>query len=203
MPKENHESTQNENGLLLLSQKIATICAVVSLFGFVICGIVYGAEVLLVIFAGLLFAVFLRALSEAFHKYTGLGKTWSLVVVMIFLTLMTVASGWLLLPKLVGQVQELRQQLPESLSKLRQHFGDSDLGAWVLEREPFFLRLVPEPSSIMSRTTGAMTSAIGTAGITLMIFYIGLMLAAQPEMYKQGILHFFSELNAQASESCI
>lgn len=190
MPEVNQSATWEATGLLWLAQKTATVCAVVSLFGFAVCGIIFGADVLLVLFAGFLFAVFLRALSDVVDAYTGFGKTWSLVAVLSVLTLLAVACGWFLVPKLGSQLQELRQQIPESLSNLRKHLGDSDLGAWALHREPFFEKLVPEPSSIMSRTTGALTSAIGAAGIALMIFYTGLMLAAQPQIYIQGMLQF-------------
>lgn len=190
MPDVNQSVTCEAQELNSLAQRTAVVCAVVSLFGFAVWGLVFGADVLLVIFAGFLFAVFLRALSEVVERYTGLGKTWSLVVVVLGLTVLAVASGWFLVPKLVSQIQDLRHQLPESLSKLRKQFGDSDLGEWVLQREPFFEKMVPEPSSIMSGTTGALSSAIGTAGIALMIFYTGLMLAAQREIYIQGMLQF-------------
>ena len=183
-------ATLRERGLLLLAQQTATVCAVVTLFGFCVCGIVFGVDVLLVLFAGFLFAVFLRTLTELVRGYTGLGKTWSLVVVMTTLTLMTFASGWFLVPKLASQARELHEQIPESLAKLQKQLGQTELGAWVLQREPFLEKLVPKPSSIMSQTTGALTSAIGAAGIALVIFFTGLMLAAQPQLYARGALQF-------------
>lgn len=200
MPDVNLSATGRAEPHFLLAQKTATVCAVVTLFGFAVSGIVLGADVLLVLFAGLLFALFLGALTVAVERYTGLGRTWSLVLVMLVLTLSAIASGWFLVPKLVVQIQELQQQIPESMSNLRKHLGESDLGAWVQQREPLFEKLLPAPSSIMSRTTGALTSAIGTAGVALMIFFTGLMLVAQPEMYRRGMLKFFPDsMNERAN----
>src|SRR5438270_6060837 len=66
----------------------------------VILAVVYlmwrGVNVLLLTFAGVLFAVFLSALSDWLSKRTGLSYLWSLVVVVVVLLLGTAALGGLL-----------------------------------------------------------------------------------------------------------
>src|SRR4051794_34280600 len=78
-----------------------------------------GAHVLLQAFAGVLFAVFLSALSDLVHKHTRLSYGWSLAVVVLGLTLIVGVSGYFMWNRLSDQVGELMQTLPRSLDRIR------------------------------------------------------------------------------------
>src|SRR6059058_4478571 len=63
-----------------------------------------GLPILLEAFAGLLFAVFLAALSEGLGKRTGLSYRWALTFVVLGFVLLTAATGWLLANRLAMQI---------------------------------------------------------------------------------------------------
>jgi len=75
----------------------------------------YAVEVLLLVFAGILLAVFLRGLSVGLSRRTGLGENWSLAVVGLMLLLLICGAVWWLAPSVAAQADELRRSLPESL----------------------------------------------------------------------------------------
>jgi len=75
----------------------------------------YAVEVLLLVFAGILLAVFLLGLTVGLSRRTGLGENWSLAVVGLTLLLVTCGAVWWLAPSVAAQADELRRSLPESL----------------------------------------------------------------------------------------
>jgi len=76
-------------------------------------------HVLLLIFAGVLFAVFLSALATWASQRTGMTYGRALLLVVIVVALSIAGLGWLLANRLVLQTQDLARQLPESIEHVR------------------------------------------------------------------------------------
>ena len=188
MHEENVPTPDTANALLLLAQQTATICAVVALMIVILLGMASAIDVMLIIFIGVLLAIVLHSLATLIGRYTGLGDSWSLVVVLVSLLLLAVASGWLLIPTIAAQVVQFRQEWPESLANIRERMNDTTWGKWLLEQILNAGHILPQPQAILSRTAGAATSAFGLAGVLLIVGVTGLFLAAQPQVYLQGIL---------------
>lgn len=179
------------DSLLLLAKRTAIVCLIVGLFVLTLLGIAFAIDVLLMAFGGVLFAIFLSTIRDALSRYTGFGKTWSLMIVVAALLLLMFVGGWLLIPTITAQISELQKLWPESLENLRERVGKSPYGSWALEHLPSSAKMLPKPQAVLSRTAGLVSSVMGLTGIVLVIFFVGLTLAAQPNIYRQGLLRLF------------
>src|SRR5262249_9675284 len=94
-----------------------------------------GVEVLLLAFAGMLFAVFLSALSDWLSQFTRLPYHWALTVVVVSLVALTAGIGWLVGNQLARQILEMSQRLPEFVQAVRNHLKESPWGTLLLEQE--------------------------------------------------------------------
>jgi predicted PurR-regulated permease PerM len=74
-----------------------------------------GIHVVLLTFAGILFAVFLSSLSHWLSTHTGLGHRTALISVVLALLALAAGAGWLLANRLGVELKQLSQQLPQSL----------------------------------------------------------------------------------------
>jgi predicted PurR-regulated permease PerM len=95
-----------------------------------------GTYILLLTYAGVLFAVFLPALSGGLRRRTGIPYGWALAAVVTLLTLLAVGLGWLLANRLAVRVAELSQKLPQSLRQIRDYLDARPWGHLRLEKAP-------------------------------------------------------------------
>ncbi len=92
----------------------------------------FAVWVLLVFFAGILLAIFLRGLATGLHQWTRLGMGGSLLIVVVVLAVLALLLGWLLTGRVSVQVIELSHRLPEAFAHLRKHLEQYAWGQQVL-----------------------------------------------------------------------
>ena len=102
-------------------------------------------QVLLEAFAGILFAIFLTALSNGLKQRTGMSHGWALGTVVIALVGGTVGAGWLLANQVTLQISELTQKLPQSIEHVQAYLQQFTWGSYLVEelsraREGFGLK---------------------------------------------------------------
>jgi predicted PurR-regulated permease PerM len=145
----------------------------------------YAVDVFLLVFAGILLAILLRAPSDWLSERTGLPGGWSLGVVMLALVAVLALLGWLMVPSLVDQFAELYESIPQSLDNLRQRLAQYDWGERLLDEERR-ARLLPDATAILGRATGAISATFGALGSAVIILFLGLYLAISPGVYANG-----------------
>lgn len=96
---------------------IAT-CIVVSVLA-VLMFIWYAADLLMLVFAGVLVSILLRAFTEFVTRKTGVGHGFALVLVSLGLVMLIAITAWLVTGRLGTQVNELRLQLPQAVQNVR------------------------------------------------------------------------------------
>src|SRR5436305_11300115 len=75
----------------------------------------YAVDLLLLVFAGALLAVFLRGLSDGLSRHTPLSDSWSLAVVVLTLLAVFGVGAWLLAPDVSVQLDQVIELLPRSV----------------------------------------------------------------------------------------
>src|SRR4051794_9686410 len=83
----------------------------------------YGVRVLLVGFAGVLFAVLLRSIAAGVSRVTGLSPGWSLGLTVVLLVGLFVALGFLLAPSIVEQTSQLVDRMPAAIERIKQYLA--------------------------------------------------------------------------------
>jgi predicted PurR-regulated permease PerM len=147
-----------------------------------------GIHILLEAFAGILFAIFLSSLSGWLSKHTGISYRWSLTLVVIGLILIAAGIGWLLASRLATQLGELTQKLPQSLEQIRSFLSQYAWGQLLLEQVPKAANTLAEVGRF-TRVTGLISGVAGFLITLVLIVFVGIFGAAEPELYKDGIIH--------------
>jgi predicted PurR-regulated permease PerM len=148
----------------------------------------FAADLLLLVFAGLLVSILLRGLSRNLRKYLHVGRGLSLLLVSLALLASVAGIVWLGADQVGTQASELQQQLPQALDSVRK---------WI-ERYPWArdaLHNLPNPAewlarrsaTVIDRFTGLASATLGAAVNAVLILVIGLYLASQPELYSHGL----------------
>lgn len=145
---------------------------------------------LLVLFAGVLFAAFLDALTRALRPVLPIPRAWRLSVVIAALTFL---SFWGLLRGALGlpaQVRSLIVIMEQQLAYLQQRliaYGIDFLGT---DEPPTLSSLIPEHSQLFGHAQFAVGTASSLLASTIIIIFVGLMLAFDPKAYRESIVVF-------------
>ena len=150
------------------------------------------AQILLLIFASLLFAVFLRTLAVFVSDHTSLSVNWSLAVVVITLLGFVVLIGVLYGPALADGFYQLGRQLPSGLNRLRSTLEQYAWGPALLDS------LSRAGSSLtnlqqISKIAGIFSTAFGAVGSFLIVIVLGIYFAAEPKTYINGTARLFPQ----------
>ncbi len=147
-----------------------------------------GLHVLLQAFAGVLFAVFLSALAEWLSKNTRLSYGWSLAIVVVVLLLVAGGGGYLLANHLAVEGDKLSKELPQSLNKLRADLGQYPWGRVLVEHEAHARDSLAQMGADVG--FGGLLSGVTSLLVTgLVIVFVGIFGAAEPGLYRAGLLH--------------
>jgi predicted PurR-regulated permease PerM len=148
----------------------------------------YVKEVVLLGFAGILLAIFLRSVSDWLSSFTGLSRGWSLGIIVLFLAGLVGVGTWLAFPRLANQAGELAEQVPRDLAKLRQRVEDTPWGHRLLALAPQAGRSISNSEQAVTRVTDFASKTIGAIGSLLVVLFVGLYLAYEPDLYRNGLL---------------
>lgn len=175
-----------ETGFL---HRVVLVDGMAALFLLSLAGLWFAADALLLIFACILFAILLHALSCALLRRLHLHSyTVALAVVAGSMAATLGIGGWLMAPQISEQASHLAQVVPTSLDQLRA----------ALERYPRLKSLMAElPSNEqLARQLAAMTpnaglffsGVLGALGNALIIIFAGVYFAARPGLYIAGMI---------------
>jgi predicted PurR-regulated permease PerM len=170
---------------------------VAALFALLLLAFLYSvAEVLLLLFISVLFAVYLSAITDALQRRLAIPRVAGLLVAVAFTLIVTAGAVWLIVPPVVQQTQELIESLPALMIR-----WEADLLA--LSRDsPFFAALMGRLEEGESYTGSIVTQVGGYfrdvvpylfSGITFLIHIIsvlvmGIYLALRPGLYREGFI---------------
>lgn len=143
----------------------------------------------LVIFAGILFAVLISASGSWISKRCGCSRRLGIVVFLMVFNIALAGIFTAFVPAILEQVNAFVEQVPAACEALRK--GVEDV--------PWLDQLLAgvTPSTLLSgesreMTTGAVTSTFGALGNIVIVLFIGLFGALDPDVYCRGILRLMA-----------
>jgi predicted PurR-regulated permease PerM len=143
-------------------------------------------HILLVFFAGVLFAIMLDALSGFGQRYLRLPHGWALFLVCLLLVGLITGAIWFIGPQVGQQLVELGQRLPEAAEQAAGWLKQYDWLGSLMDR-------LPEPeqaldAQVLGRLPYIFSTAFGIVFYTVVIIFVGLYLAMNPRMYMSVVL---------------
>lgn len=141
-------------------------------------------NVLLLVLAGTLIAVYFRGLSDLIERKTNWSSGLSLALSITGTLLLLAGMFWLIGAKLQTQIAELTETLPETVDKAKTYLNDSPLGQKVLGH--MSSPGVQEKAKALASTF--FKSTFGILGDVYVVLFIGVYLTASPHLYKKGMV---------------
>lgn len=156
------------------------------------------ANVLLLIFAAILFAIILRSFAGLIDRLSGLGKPWPLVLAVLLFVLVAALFFFLLGSQIQSQISSLVSQLPQQISTLGDRLGIENLDQRLAARAEQFSR-----NGLLEKVIGYTSSLLGALTSLLLVIAAGLYLARHPERYRKGFLDLVPKRFTQEAESTL
>lgn len=142
------------------------------------------AEVWVIGFGGIVFATVLRAIVVPLARVTGWSQRISLIVSVLGLLVVFALLFWLFGRQATHQFAEMRQQLPEAAAKFEAWLAESRLGRVAVDG----IKQATQEGSPLTNVGAALALALGGIGNLLLVLFVGIYLAADPKLYRNGAL---------------
>jgi predicted PurR-regulated permease PerM len=181
-------STDRDSGFTRFRRRVLLLVGTLVFVVLTLALLWLAGNVFLLIFAGILLAVFLRGISDWLSKRSSLSDGWALALTMLGLLLLFAAGAWLIGSDVVREAGQLRQQLPRSLERLEQNIEQYEWGKQLLGQTSRANELIPEKSEIAAKATGVFSTTFGALAMLVVFLFLGLFLAASPELYVTGVI---------------
>ncbi len=223
-----------------LARRTAIVAGVVLAIALAVFIVVYAASGFLLIFAGILFAVLLCALTDALGRIAPIGRGWRLAAVCVALLLAIGAFftsvGSVAVSQTPGLIRTLESEISDLRDTIRNFSGvgeaiedvtgidtglggsesTSDQGATSgestgnspaagedgggsSEASPggLLADLLPDPSGLLGQVRVAFATTFGVLGNIGVIAVIGVYIAAQPSVYRNGAVKLVAPANRE------
>lgn len=181
------DQPQRRADLRAYAQRTLVRAAIYTVIGLSVLVIWYARDILLLLFAGTLLAVFLRGLGRWLSEHTPLSTAWAVGAVTALLLVLLCGGVSLLTPSLINQARGLSTDLPAAVNTILERVERSELGRQISAEQLF----AENRGSLVEQATSFFgtffSGLVGTATNLTIILFVGLYVAAKPRLYQRGI----------------
>jgi predicted PurR-regulated permease PerM len=179
-------------------KRVLTVVGVVTVVILLLLLLYFGIQVVLLVFAASLLAIFLNGVASGLRGWLGLAYGWCLAIVCLLLVAVAALGVWQVGPPLVKQARQLAETLPESLEKLRERLAEHGWMEPLVEDLPLSGEELGEKAGeVAAKAPGVLSDVAGAVGFFVIFLFLGLYLAVDPERYQRGLLRLVPPQNRQ------
>lgn len=147
----------------------------------------FAGRLLLLTFAGLLLAIFLRTGAAFIARGLRIPVGWALLLFIVLLLGGAAVAGTLFAPRLAEQTRELTEAVPDAVTQLTERLRDTAWGGWIVENV-IEGGSVPDDGAMVQHATAAFRGLLDFAVAFILVVFVGLYLAVDPLGYVRGLL---------------
>jgi predicted PurR-regulated permease PerM len=155
-------------------------------------------NVLLLILAGGLIAVYFRGLSDLIRRKTKWKEGRCLTISIIGSLLLLALLFWLIGAKVQSQIAELSDTLPKTIDKTKEQLSQSSLGKKIVEKISSS-KTQQQAQSIVQ----TFKSTFGVLGDIYVVLFIGIFFTASPKLYKEGVVKIVPPQGKQKAQAVL
>jgi predicted PurR-regulated permease PerM len=149
------------------------------------------APVLLIVFSGILLAIFLDGLAMLISRITRLRRRPSLALAIALFFGFFVGASWLVGPPVGAQIGKLAQQIPGGLAHFKGFLQDTTWGRELLSWIPLSGEHLPATPDVLKGVGGFVLTA-GTVVVNVVLtLFVGIYLAVHPSLYVRNGIRLF------------
>lgn len=169
-------------------RRTVLVVSLIIFTGLVLALIWYASDVFLVLFAGILLGVLLRAPTNWLVEHAKMKESAALTLSILVLAAVMVTLVYSFAVPMAEQVGQLLDTLPRSMARMREWLGKH---RWTQPLQPLVAELsrFRLDAQVLGRASGLITSTMSALGGLVVVLFIGVYLAAQPRLYQRGLMH--------------
>jgi predicted PurR-regulated permease PerM len=141
-------------------------------------------NVLLLILAGVLIALYFHGLSSLINRKLSIPKKASLPISIIGSLVLLILFLWFAGDRIQEQTTELKDTLPAAFENFKEKINDSTIGKELIE----MISSEPDTNKAASTIKSFFSSTFGVLGDLYVIFFLGIFFIASPAIYINGML---------------
>lgn len=173
--------------------RLLIACAVIILVILLIVGIGYVIDILMLAFAAILLAVFLRGLADLINEYLHISEGKAVLLVSVLLLAVLAGGIALLAPNVAEQIKHLREELPRSAQNVSEFVSQYSWGRAIIEQMPSTDEIINKINtvSVWSSVGGFFSTTAGMIANFFIAILLAIYLAAEPRTYTRGFVKLF------------
>jgi len=174
-------------------RRVLLAVQIIVLVGLLAALLISAANVLLLLFAGALIAVFLRGCGDWIASLCPLSPGWSAFLVFILLVLLIGGGAGLIIPHATGQMGLMSQEIGNSLGTFENRLQETEWGRELLDLFPDLNDLPAQLGSAATELRGIFSTTVGALASIVLVLFIGLYLCVNPSTYTHALVLLFPE----------
>ncbi|MEP7214465.1 MAG: AI-2E family transporter, partial [Acidobacteriota bacterium] len=153
----------------------------------------YTFNVILLVFAAILLAIFLHGLASVLGRVVNLGEGLRVIIVAALLIAVLAVAVTLLAPSVAEQMQHLRVELPRSAQAAGEYISRFGWGRSIIEQLPSIDDIMQNvnASTLLTVGGGLFTSTLGALGNFFITILLAIYFASEPRFYARGFTKLF------------
>lgn len=168
----------------LYVKRVFIASGIVALLAIIILIVKVAFNVLLMVLAGTLIAVYFNGLADLIERHTPLGRRVCMLISVIGSFVIIGLLFWFMGTKIQHQVSALSEDFPAMVSKLENQIKQYPLGAKVLENISG-----NDSQKLVNTAQNFFRTSFGVLGDIYIIIFLGIFFTISPSLYKNGIIN--------------
>lgn len=185
------------------TRRLVTLGAVLLAAAFLAYIAYEAGQLFLLVFAALLLSALLRGTARILRKYTPLGQTASVAVVVCAATLLFGLATWLIGNQILAQARQFTELLPQATNTLRSRLEQYSWGDDLWQQLPSWQSLLSSHGTFTGQLSGMVSGVVNAVGDFVILVATGLYLAFQPGLYRSGIVHLVPKKRRDKTRSVL
>jgi len=186
MPNKHPDDSQD---LSLFNKKVLSATGIIISIILVLLLLGVAFNVVLLILAGTLVAIFFRGIAGWLYRHTPIPYKFCLAIAVISVLGISVLFGFLVAPSVSEQSQQLSEQIPQAIDTLRERYGNTSWGEDLFNNiNSIGERLFERQGEWAKDIFGALSTVFGVLADMYVIFFIGIFFLVDPKPYQRAIV---------------
>jgi predicted PurR-regulated permease PerM len=188
--QQSEQTANDSNGYSGLWLRTAARTAVVAAIIMALLAAWYGRELLLLLFAGILVAVYVRGLSSLVTRFTKMpayGATWLVMAVML---LLVGGLGAWLAPHLSEQIPNLSNDVVTSFEELRSHVSERPWAERLYDSLQQRADSLWNSLNLVGMSQSLFSTVLGSIAALVLVVFVSIYLSLNPQIYVSHVISF-------------